>query len=247
MKDYFEILKARFDALWMQIKAAGFSNAVHPEESKIRLEKKIQAGRTQYVFDLKQENNQIDGVKEVALQRNDVFVPNRLGVFIAIRDKQTGVETLYSYIPVNDGTNPSVHAAGFKNGNANVFFEGSLAWRVGTTVMISGYPMERFKQIPEVQGAFVLDSSDAAVSENIQSEWAIDKAAKLLLPKYTIAGTRDHKLEINLPSYAAELAYELSDANHDAYLVLWMDGFKVVGGCEHINGKNPFEDAVGQW
>lgn len=245
-ENYFAILKARFDALWLQIKNAGFSDSVHPEEAKIRLEQKIKNGVTQYTFDLKQEMNTVDGVREIALQRNDVFVPNRLGVFIAIRETSTGVETLYPYIPVNDGTNPSVHAAGFTSKSANILFDGILSWKVGTTMMISGYPMERFKIVPQVQGAFVLDSSDDAVAEGIQSEWSIDKMAKLLLPKYTIAGTRDHKIAIDLPEAASNLTFPVT-SGYEAYLVLYMDGFKVVGGCEHINGKNPFDDAVGQW
>jgi len=246
MNQYFDIIKARFDALWMQIKSAGFAENIHPEESKIRLEQKITNGKTQYTFDLKQENNTIDGVKQVALQRNDVFIPNRLGLFIGIKNTTTGVETLYPYAPVADGTNPSVHAAGFTSNVAKFFYEGTLAWRVGTTVMISGYPMERFEKIPQVQGAFVLNSSDAAVNEGIQSEWSIDEMAKLLIPKYTIAGTRDHKLEVNLPAAAAGVTYGLT-SGYEAYLVLYMDGFKVVSGCEYVNGKNPFDQAVGQW
>lgn len=246
MFDYFAILKARFDALWMDIKKAAFADSVHPEEAKIRLEQDITAGRTQYTFTLKQETNNIDGVREMALARNDVFIPNRMSVFIAIVDTTTGVETLYPYIPVNDGTNPSVHAAGFTTDAAKVFYDGVLSWTVDNTVMIIGYPMERYMQVPKVQGAFVLDSSDAAVSEQIQSEWSIDKMAKLLLPKYTIAGTRDHKIQINLPNNAATLSFPVT-SGYKAKLVLYMDGFKVVGGCEYKDGKNPFGEAVGQW
>ena len=246
MKDFFEIVKARYDALFMQLKNAGVIERMHPEDGKIRLEQDILNGKTQYTFDLKQENNQIDGVKEIALQRNDVFIPNSLGVFLAIVNTTTGVETLYPYVPVNDGTNPSVHPAGFLTDAAKAFFDGVLTWTFGNNVMISGMPMEEMLHVPEVQGAFVLDSSDAAVSEGIQSEFDVMKYSKLLIPKYTIAGTRDHKIQIQLPSYAANLQFPVT-SGYKAKLVLLMTGNKVVGGCEYFEGKNWAGDAVGKW
>jgi len=247
MKDFYEIVKARFDALFLQLQSAGVIGQMHPEDAKIRLEQAIVNGKTQYTFDLKQENNQIDGVKEIALQRNDVFVPNFLGVFLAIRNTTTGVETLYPYAPVAPGgATPSVHAAGFTTDAAKAFYDGTLSWTFGNNVMISGMPMEEMQHVPEVQGAFVLNSSDAAVNEGIQSEWDILKYSKLLIPKYTIAGTRDHKIQINLPSSAASLSYPVT-SGYEAKLVLLMSGYKIVGGCEYFEGKNWAGDAVGKW
>lgn len=246
MKDIIAIIKDRFDQLWSQIQANGVADKIHPEEGKIRLEQTITNGRTQYVFSLKDEVNTTDGVQTVALARNDVFIPNRMFVGIALVNKTTGVERLYSYIPVCPEDAPSVHAAGFQDESLNCLYDGTLAWRVGNTVMVGGMPMERFKQIPQVQGAFVLNSSDEAVAECIQGEHNIDKMAKLLTPRYTIAGTRDHKIEINLPSYAANLEFPVTEG-YEAKLVLYMDGFKVVGGSEYFDGKNIFGEAVGQW
>ena len=42
--DIQSIIKNRFDQVWDMIKAAGFSEDVHPEESKIRLEQAITDG-----------------------------------------------------------------------------------------------------------------------------------------------------------------------------------------------------------
>ena len=167
-------------------------------------------------------------------------------MFVAIKNNTTGVERLYSYIPVNDGVNPSVHAAGFTTPAANTIFSGYLQWLVDNVVMLSSYPMEKFHKIPRQQGAFVLDSQNAAVNEGIQSEWEIDKAMELLIPRYTIAGTRDHKITINFP--AAGLNFPVT-SGYTAKLVLMMDGFLVKGGCEYKGGTgtNPFGKAVGQW
>lgn len=238
------IIKDRFDKVWDMIKAAGFNSNVHPEESKIRLEQPILSGKGQYIFNLKQES--VDGMVEHSLERNDVFVPNRIGVFVALVNNTTGVETLFPYVPVNDGTNPSIHPFGFTDNQIKALYSGFLTWNVDNTVMISKYPMEKFEKVPETQGAFVLDSNDDAVNEGIQSEWDIDKAMQLMIPRYTIAGTRDHKITVNFPAAGKTFA---CTTGYTAKIVLFLDGFLVKGGCEYKggNGVNPFGEAVGQW
>lgn len=237
------IIKARFDQVWAQIKAAGFSSDVHPEESKIRLELPILAGKGQYIFDLK--TTDVDNVVTHSLNRNDVFVPNRLGVFVALKDAN-GVETLFPYIPVNDGTNPSMHAFGFQNANMNNLYAGYLDWRVDSTVALSAYPMEKFHKVPRFQGSALLKSDDSIQLVGAQSEWSVDEAMELLIPKYTVAGTHDHKIEINFP--ASTLTFPVT-SGYTAHLVLMMDGFLVKGGCQYKGGtgRNPFDEAVGQW
>ena len=241
MYDNFSIIKERYDKVYALLQNSGFAKDIHPEESKIRLEQVIKDGQGQYLFNIKQD---VDGVVEHNLDRNDVFIINRMGVFVAIKEDATGVERLYSYIPVNDGVHPSVHAAGFTTGAANTIYSGYLAWLLDNMQMLSAYPMEKFHKIPRQQGAFVLDSQDAAVSEGIQSEWDIDKAMELVVPRLTIAGTRDHKISVNFP--AAGLQFPTT-SGYTAKLVLMLDGFLVKGGCEYKGGVNPFGDAVGQW
>lgn len=237
------IIKDRFDKIFDQIKAAGFAGDVHPEESKIRLEQPLTAGKGQYIFNLKQQD--VDGVVCHSLERNDVFVINRWWVGIALRNVQ-GVERLFSYIPVAPADAASVHAYGFTSETANTIYSGYMQWLIDNTVALSSYPMEKFHKIPETQGAFVLDSSDEVVSEQIQSEWTLDKAMELVVPRFTVAGTRDHKITVNFP--AAGLTFPTTEG-YTPYLVLMLDGFLVKGGCEYKggNGVNPFGQAVGQW
>ena len=237
----YQIIKDRFDKVFAQLRGS----KIYPEESKLRVELPLLNGKGQYIFDIK--NAIVDGVVDQHLDRNDVFVPNKWSVLVALKHKATGVERLFTYIPENDGVNPSVHEVGFTSPAANTIYSGFLAWNVDNQVMLSTYPMEKFHKIPRQQGAFVLDSNDAAVAEGIQSEWTLDKALELIMPRYTIAGTRDHKITVTFP--AAGLTFPLNSADYDAYLVLYMDGFLVKGGCEYKggNGVNPFGDAVGQW
>ena len=245
MLNTIEIIKDRFDKLWNLIKSAGFAGNVHPEESKIRLEEVIVDGKSTYTFDLKKDKSLLTAV-ERSLSRNDVFVPNRMGILLALVNNTTGVETLYSYAPVADGTPSSVHKFGFLTDAIRKIYGGSWSWNVDNTVMISDYPMEKCEWIPQVQGATLLKSDDSAVVLDIQSEFDIEKALPLLIPRYTIAGTRDHKIQVQFD--AAGLQFPVT-SGYTAKLCLMMDGFLVKGGCEYKggNGVNPFGDAVGQW
>ena len=236
---YQQIIKDRFDKVYAQLRGTN----IYPEESKLRISMPLQDGKGQYIFDIK--NAVVDGLVEQHLDRNDVFVPNKWGVLIELVNAD-GIKKLYSFAPKNDGVNPSVFPAGFQSEDIEALYSGFLAWNVDNQVMLSTYPMEKFHKVPKQQGAFVLDSNDAAVNECIQIQWTLDKALELIMPRYTIAGTRDHKISVNFP--AAGLTFPVT-TGYTANLVLYMDGFLVKGGCEYKggNGTNPFGQAVGQW
>lgn len=244
--DIVGIIKDRFDTLWDLIKGAGFAGNVHPEESKIRLEEVIVDGKSTYTFDLKKDKSLLTAAEQ-SLNRNDVFVPNRMGVLIAIVNDATGEEKLYSYAPVADPNDPgSVHKAGFLTSAIRKLYAGFLSWNVDNTVMLSAYPLENCEYIPQVQGATILDSQDAPVILGIESEHNFADMLPLLIPRYTIAGTRDHKITVQFD--AAGLQFPTT-TGYTAKLCLFMDGFLVKGGCEYKggSGSNPFGDAVGQW
>ncbi len=241
MLDILSIIKDRFDKVYNMLRGT----KIYPEESKLRISLPIQNGKGQYIFDIK--NAVVDGLVEQHLDRNDVFIPNKWGVLIEFVEKATGVRKLFSYAPLNDGVTPSVAPVGFASKDILSLYSGYLSWNVDNTVMLSAYPMEKFHKIPRQQGAFILDSNDEAVNEGIEPEWSLDKALELIIPRYTIAGTRDHKISVNFP--AAGLTFPLNSDDYTANLVLYMDGFLVKGGCEYKggSGSNPFGDAVGQW
>lgn len=237
--DIKSILKDRYDKVIDQI--AGYG--LWPSQSKIRLSLPIKDGKGQYIFNLKEGG---DGVSTFALDRNDVFIPTLLGVLVELVNDATGEKTLYSFVPQNDGTNPSVFPAGFLDGQLNKMYAGHIQWLLDNQVMMPAFPMENFHYVPECQGAFVLNSSDEAVQEGIQVERDIYDMLTLLYPKYTIAGTRDHKISVNFD--AAGNTFDVTEG-YTANLVLYMDGFLVKGGSEYKGGSasNPFGAAVGQW
>lgn len=239
MKDIKSIIKERYDKVMDQLVGTG----LYPSQSKIRLSLPIKDGKGQYIFNLKEGG---DGVSEFSLDRNDVFIPALIGVLVELVNRATGEKTLYSFVPQNDGTNPSVFPAGFVDGQLNKMYAGHIQWLLDNQVMMPAFPMENFHYVPSTQGAFVLNSSDEAVQEGIQVERNMYDMLTLLYPKYTIAGTRDHKISVNFD--AAGNVFGVTEG-YDANLVLYMDGFLVKGGSEYKGGgaSNPFGQAVGQW
>lgn len=238
------IKKERFDTVFSQIESAGsaVADAMHPEESKIRIEMPLVNGKSQYIFNLKEA---VYGPREVSLDRNDVFVPNKMGVLLGLRSTTNPqIEKLFSFVPVNDGSTPSVFPVAFTTDAAEAIYSGYVQWIIDNNVVISNYPTEKFKYIPETQGAFVLDSSDQPVQEGIQCEHDIEKMLPLLIERITVAGTRDHRVSVNFD--ASNLTFPVT-SGYTPYLVLYMDGFLIKGGCQYIDGINAWSQAVGKW
>ena len=239
---YQEIIKARLDKVIDMIKASTNSDNIHPEEAKLRYALPLLDGKGQYIFNLK-DCPSTDNIVYFQLDRNDVFIPNKWGVRLALKDAN-GVVKTYTFAPKNDGVNPSVFEAGFTQEQVDAIWNGHMQWLVDNVVYLSSYPMEKFHKVPETQGLFIYDSNDAAVQEGIQLERCLDKELELIYPKFVMAGTRDHKVSVNFN--AAGLTFPVT-TGYTAYLELYMDGFLIKGGCEYVDGKNAFGAAVGQW
>lgn len=235
---YSEIKKQRFDKIWDLVTAAGLGTDIYPEEAKLRYSLPLKDGQGQYIYKLC-KNNGVDNLTTFALTENDVFFPNAIGVMIAITGSD-GVQHLYPYAPKVPNGDPSVYAAGFESDAIEALYNGNLTWKMGTSILLNQYPMEKFKKVPRQQGAFVLDSNDDAVSECIQPEWSIDKCLELLMPRYCVAGNQDHFITVNFD--AATKQFPVT-SGYTAELVLFIDGFLVKGGAQTINGKRAFGDA----
>ena len=245
MNDYNSIIRARLKELQQLIVN---KKGVFWQRSKIRMELPIESGVGQYIFDLKKESL-ANGLTHFVLKRDDIIVPNGIGVFIALSHKVNGteVEQLFSFAPKNDGTHPSVFPVGFTTDAIENLYNGNMSWQVGSIMAWENYAMENFKKVFRQQGAFVLSSEDAAVQECIQPEFDITKMLQLVLAKYYVAGTQDHTITINFP--AAGLEFPLNAEGYTAKLVLYYDVFKLKNGTKLINvgidDSNPL--AVAAW
>ena len=242
MENIADIMRERF-VLLNQEYASYSGGKVYPEHSKLRIEVPLVAGVGRYQFDIKKTN--ITNSREQALDRNDVFVPNFMGLFLSLQSTtKPATEVLRSFPAINDGANPSGYAAGFQNDDAEAIYNGKLVWLVDNGVLFNAYPTERFKRVPRTQSGFVLDSNDAAVVESVKPNWDIVSACDVVIPKLTIAGTRDHNITVNFD--AQGLTFPVT-TGFVPVLVLYMDGYLIKGGCEYYDGKNPNARAVGQW
>ena len=237
-----DLLRERFVKLNQEYQK-GTGGKVYAEPSKIRIELALKAGVGTYEFNIKKTD--IDNQREVSLDRNDVFVPNSLGLFLMIQqDAKPSTGVLSSYPLYNDGVNPSPYPAGFTNKDIEALYNGKFKWTIDNGVLFSSYPTEHFRKVPQTQGAFVLDSNDAVKNEQILPEWDILQSCELVVPRITICGTRDHRITVEFN--AAGLTVPVT-AGYTPKLVLYMDGFLVKGGCEYFNSFNPNARAVGDW
>lgn len=240
--DVADIIRERFVSVNDEYQA--YSNGKrYAEPSKLRIETQLQNGVGMYQFNIKKTD--INNQYEQALDRNDIFFPTMWGLFLALRSNTNpSTEVLMSFPHINDGSDPSVFQIGFQNNNIEALYNGKIKWLVDNGVLLTAYPTEKFRKVPEQQGAFVLNTSDSAVNENIVCEWDIVKACDFLTPKLTIAGTRDHNISVNFD--ASGLTFPVT-SGYTPYLVLYMDGFLVKGGCEFFDNNNPNASAVGKW
>lgn len=228
-----ELQRNRFTIVNNAVKEVS-GGALFAEPSKLRIEVSLLNGVGRYHFDIKKEG--IINAYEKGLNRNDVFVPSGIGLFVAIQSNEDpSTEVLYPYIPVNDGESASVHSVGFLSGDANAIYNGTLEWLIQNGVLLSAYPTERFKKVPQTQGS---------ADKSLQSEWSIEDCIDTVIPQLIVAGTQDHRITVNFNAEGLDFAVT---AGHTAKLVLYMDGFLVKGGCQYIDGKNAFAGAVGQW
>lgn len=237
-----DLIRERFATI--NSEAVNYSGGkIYAEPSKIRIEAQLKSGQGRYEFNIKKQD--IDNSWEKSLDRNDIFVPNFMGLLIALRSTTNPMtEVLRSFPIVNDGVNPSAYPAGFTADDADAIYNGSLQWTIDNGVLFNAYPTENFKKVPETQPAFILDSTNAVVRQSIKSEWDIKSALELVIPKLILAGTRDHRVTVNFEASGLTFA---TTSGYTPYLVFYMDGFLIKGGCEFFDQSNPNAKAVGQW
>lgn len=247
MENTVDVVRARFEAVNREyLQYSG--NKKFAEPSKIRIETQLKSGQGRYEFNIKKMD--LDNAFEKALDRNDVFIPNFLGLFISLRPTTNPMtEVLMSFPLYKDASNPSAYEAGFTSKDPEAIYNGTLQWLIDNGVMLSAYPTENFRKVPNRQGEFVVTTLPAGVTldtkpQSILPEWNIKDACEFLVPKFTIAGTRDHKLTVNFD--ASGLTFGCT-SNYTPYLVLYMDGFLIKGGCEILDNQNPNYTAVGNW
>ncbi len=233
-----EMIRARYEGL-----LKSFGNEVVAEPSKIRIEVPLKDGVGQYRIPIKKT---VENLREKSLDRNDVFVPNYMGVFFGFQ--VTGKESamkMYPFAP-QVGTG-KIAQEGFTTSDPNALYNGTLTWQVDSQLILSAYPTENFKKVPETQGAVIYDGEEL-VNIGEQVEYTIQDACELVIPRILVAGTRDHVINVNFDAANLSFAAEVDGEDATPVLVFYLDGFLIKNGCEKgIGIGTEVSDVTGTW
>lgn len=159
-------------------------NGLTPQFSKIRLSQELKDGQGNYRFYLdEKKNNLAEG--DVALNRNDLFIPFGIGVFLALGKKgKEGRSVLQTCIARNNYDVPH-----FKTPNdVEGFYNGKLSIMMDSTAVNESFPMEVFRKV------FDLDRDNI---HRQMPQFDTDKALVPLAPEYYFQGTVDTELTLS--------------------------------------------------
>lgn len=185
--------------------------------SYLRAEQGLANNKAKYNFDLKRVANEV--VTEQKLDRNDLFVISRLGVFLTKQFAATpGKEVLQSY--PNAVEFPPT--AGLAPADLETIYNGFLQLKIANRVNIENLSMHEFKYAPDTQQA----------SATTKSSFNLDDACYKPAPLIYLHGTMDINLTIEFPTFAGiQLTPTDFAANGVVKLVVVPFGFLVKGAA----------------
>jgi len=215
---------------------------INPQTAKLRIEEVFVAGQGSYDFDLKKA---VKSVTERILKRNDLFVCTAIGVALMVETVgKEGHAPLLSY-PMLDGLHLPTGLKGFANLDAEAVYNGDLSLKTGQSVNYAGFPMDKFRFVPETQPVAMLTSADVVVSSQLVPQFAKEQVMYQMPEELILAGTQDHKINISFPVKATSDIK--GPANTVAKLVLLFDGYLYEGATaeQYKNDKNnPYRLAI---
>ncbi len=180
----------------------------------LRAEQTLSNSKGKYSFDLKKNGNEI--ATEVKLDRNDLFVVEKLGLYLSLQDSTTiGKEVLQSYPNNTVFTSTALVPA-----DLEVIYNGFSSLKIGNRVNIENLSNQVFRYVPETQ------QSSATTKSNTSLDDATYKPAPLIM----LHGTMDIVYTVEFPTFAT-IAITTSVANTTTKLVLMPFGFLVKGAA----------------
>jgi hypothetical protein len=218
---------------WEKIsQLAGRNNDLFPQLSKLRLQKPLKNGINDYQFNFQKDfvNEQIG---EVGLDRNDLFVPFSLGMFLQFDTLSSTANDSYptGRAPLN--TYPievSAASRGFLHpDHAEAIYNGFIEMKFNTSNTTDKFPMEIFRYVPETQPIVAKDADGAFYSVGAIPQYNIDKVMRELTPEYYIQGDVDTRWKLVFNGQNAN--FDIADAGeseksetHQAYVTMLMIG-----------------------
>lgn len=212
------------------------SFGINAQTSQLRIEVPTVKGQGVYDFDLRKE---VKRATEKTLKRNDLFVATAIGVGLMVEaNALKGHSPILTYPMLHDVDMPT-GVYGFTNNHAEVLYNGVLTLKTGQNVNYSGFPLDKFRVVPETQGS---DITLAQVKH--------DDFMYLLPEEVRFAGTQDHKIRVEFPAVAnTDIA---GPADTTAFIVLVIDGYLYEGATneKYKTAKtetglaNPYANAI---
>ena len=193
-------------------------------ESKIRVEVLLTNANNSYQFNIL-KNPGVDSITETKLDKNDVFVTNRVGFFLTRRtDISPGNEELLTF-PNNsllDGVAVVVK-------DFYTIYNGTFQVTIGTNLVYPSMPMEKFLYVPQTQQ----DSISAAVAGTpnttygpFENERDSNSGFFEISNILELSGGADNILQVNVLQFPT-MAIATTTAGIGNYIVMILDGFLV--------------------
>lgn len=155
-----------------------------PQFSKLRVSQELKDGQGNYRFYLDDKKmNLAEG--DVALNRNDLFIPFGIGVFLALGKKgKEGRAVLQTY-PMRE--NHSVPY--FKNAiDAEAIYNGKITIQMDSTMASESFPMEVFRKVTKIDGQNTIQQVPL---------FDMNEALVPLAPEYYFQGTVDTEITLS--------------------------------------------------
>jgi len=199
------------------IKDHGPNHGLMISPSYLRAEVSLSSTKAKYSFALKPSGGEV--ATEVKLDRNDLFVISRLGMFLTKQFAVSiGKEVPQSYPNIIEF--PAV--AGLVAADLEAIYNGFTSLKIGSVVNIENLSNQEFRYAPDTQQA----------AATTKSSFNLDDATYKPAPLIYLHGTMDIQLTTEFPSYAS-IALTPTDAvaNGQVKLVMIPFGFLIKGGA----------------
>lgn len=182
--------------------------------SYLRAEQLLVDNKAKYNFDLKKIGG--EQIQEVKLDRNDLFVVSRIGLFLTLQTSTTiGKEVPQSYANATVFT-----ATGLVAADLEAIYNGFSSLKIGTRVNIENLSNHEFRYVPSTQQASATTKSEVNLSD------ATYKPATTI----SLHGTMDIVYTVEFPTYAG-IRIQADAAQPTTRLVLMLFGFLVKGAA----------------
>lgn len=204
--------------LFEALKKKYTKQAVIPSPSYLRIEQALSNSSGNYLFDIKKNGNEI--ATERKLDRNDLFVVTRIGVYLLKQDTtKIGAAVLQTF--------PNVAAfgtlTGFTVAHLEAIYNGYLTLKTGQKVNIEALSMQNFRYI----------STSQQDTGSILSEWNVSEFTYTGAEDIYLHGTKSHEINITFPTFSG-MQIQCTTASTVIKLVLHPYGFLLKNCADNI-------------